>query len=716
MRLQKLEFQGIGEGYQIRTQIIPLSGLIPALLSGQNSLENIFRYSTDGGISFTDWLPVSKEVMGEVRKQTKAMDIVLDFITHPYITVDPYERDVQISSVHYDKSVFKAFFNYNEPEVLRWALNVLEKLFEPGLMPLYVSRENSEDYGAYFMAMTHFFAFIVVYARKYREIENDSTDTLMKHFIEGWGLIYENIDTDDKRQFLFANWISEFHKRGTRKIADKENGTIEGEVRRLVGYRTPSEFIFEMLSSHDIGWCLGYSSPTWSGTETINALSKGWDFGPDYADRSGVDEIQFEKDEVGFTHSGGESTNEIRTKHSWQLFIGDDSMEENSSNSIGVGYLKNYPLIGDVTRKYVGDTYVFEFIGQGRSGISSEEDKSKLIEVYPGLDYEITVWVKALKSGEQNIEFGVHCFDGNKNLIEQVRITSGENTNSFFSGKRYQSPCKVPNIVYRLRGIIYGAESPIDNSLYLNFENGKPLRFTGDIKYISPYLVQNRAEGVSPIHVQGITVKPLELPFTQGYLGQKNVVVMYSELLSSSKTHKDIENFISRYLLSYKNVASYKWLNWVQKISSVLFISLKREFDKSPIKGALVSLSNGMSGFTDDNGSIKFNVPIGRKLFYTVSFRGISKNGSVDMKQDTTLEIPMEPPIKVDFIIEGEGKAVSQGSHISGTQIILEAKPNSGSRFVKWVFIGNGTESTTNPLNYLTDGQDITVKAVFEKN
>ena len=40
-----------------------------------------------------------------------------------------------LSTVIYDKSVFKQFFENNDPQVLAWALNVLEKLYEPGIVP-----------------------------------------------------------------------------------------------------------------------------------------------------------------------------------------------------------------------------------------------------------------------------------------------------------------------------------------------------------------------------------------------------------------------------------------------------------------------------------------------------------------------------------------------------------------------------------------------------
>ena len=99
--------------------------------------------------------------------------------------------------------------------------------------------------------------------------------------------------------------------------------------------------------------------------------------------------------------------------------------------------------------------------GSGRSGVDSQADTTKVMEVYRGLNYEITVWVKALNGDEygnslpQNIEFGVNCYNGNMQLRQQVRLTDFQATSSFFLGDRYQSPCLVANKWYRLKGIIY---------------------------------------------------------------------------------------------------------------------------------------------------------------------------------------------------------------------------------------------------------------------
>lgn len=713
------EFPRVGKGFTIYTQVIPPAGLIPVLRAARQGEANLFRYSKDGGESFTDWTTLTKETFSELGRLTDSFDLVLEYVVEPYslpktrAMIDPY--DEPLSSTIYDKTIFKTFFDSNDPQVLIWAINVLEKLFEPGIVPLYVSRNNEDDYNTFFLTITHYFAFIVIYARQFRQLEN--SDLLMKEFIEGWGLVYENIDTLDQRRYLFNNWIQEFYKRGTYQIVDT-GGTIEGELRRLVGYSKPNEFIFAVLAPQNVGWCLGWSSPTWYGTETVNAVSKGWDYGPDYAGDTFADLIQFREDELQMKRTGSPVENEIQTKYPWQIYTGEDVPAEFSeSYTVGVGPLKDYPILGDVRRKFVDNLYVFQPTGSGRVGISTEADTSKAMEVYPGLDYEMTVWVKSLSMGDQNIEFGVNCYDANMNLINQVRITDWRETNSFFTGDRYQSPCKVPGIYYRLRGIIYNILEEKDESLYLNFENGRPLRFIGDVKYMAPYIVQNRDLISADIQIAGIVLKPLDLPFSQGYLGQKNVIAMYAQI-KSARTKDDIEEFVRRYLVSYKNVVSYTWLDWVVRTSYFLTFNVKRELDGAPVEGAVITLSNGFQSQTDANGYVRFEVPMDNMVYYTVSARGVSTDGNIMMSQDQTVNVVMNLPMNVDVeIVEpGWGTATVEGSRLPRTEITLTATSSPGYTFLKWRIITDSTEDTRNPTQYWVGDHDLEIQAIFERN
>lgn len=740
-KIERKIFPQIGNGYRIHTQVIPLAGLIPVLKTAREGHKSLYRYSVDGGTNFTNWESLNSAVSENLGRLTDAVDLVLDYVTDPFrrqvaffrkLEVDPY--DVGLNSMIYDKSVFNTFFNSDDPQVLDWALNVLEKLFEPGIVPLYVSRNNENDYGTFFFTITHFFAFVVIYARQFRELEN--SELLMKEFIEGWGLVYENITTLDQRKYLFKNWLDQFRKRGTPAITET-GGVVDGELRRLVGYTKPNEFIFGVLAPQNVGWCMGWSSPTWYGTETVNAVSKGYDFGPDYAGDNYGEIISFGEDELSLPTDGEATPNTIITKHSWEIYLeGDENLSTNllQAANIGVGSLSDYPILGDVERVYQDDIYVFKFKGTGRVGISSEADTTKVMEVYRGLDYEITVWLKADQAGNvgsvqppQNIEFGVNCYDSAMNLIKQVRLTDLEVTNSFFLGERYQSPCKVPGVYYQLRGIIYNIDKDTDENrdLYLNFENGRPLKFFYSdggafASYMAPYIVQNRDGNVADLSVAGIVLKPLDLPFSQGYLGQKNVIAMYAQI-RSARTKQDIEEFIKRYLVSYKNIVSYKWLDWVTRKSWILTFIVSNVDNGDKVDGAAVTLSTGVTAYTDYNGYVRFELPLDSPIKWTVSYEGVEESGSLTMDKDYTIEVPLKLPLFVEMeIIQPEwgevkitGQRLGEG-WVPRTEVTFTATPNAGYNFVKYIIVTDKTEDTRNPTNYFLGDHDIIVQAVFE--
>ena len=711
------DYPRIGKGFRISTNIIPAAGLIPVLQAAREGNRNLYRYSKDGGQTFTDWEILTTTTLAAMGGLHEACELVVDYVTDPYKRVEYRSRMATpladpLSTVIYDKSVFKQFFENNDPQVLAWALNVLEKLYEPGIVPLYIKRDNEADYTAYFFAITHFFAFIVIYARKFRFIEND--DFLMQKFIEGWGLVYENIDTPEQRSFLFKNWIKQFSERGTfqitQKQAENEDGEIirlDGELRRLVGYSKPNEFIFGALAPQDTGWCMGWSSPTWDGTETVNAVSKGYDFGPDYSGDAYSDKITFGEETITLPKDETPVNNTILTEEEWLLYLeGNVPPGLELSNVVGVGKLEEYPIVGSVERKMMDNRYVLVPTGSGRSGVDSQADTTKVMEVYRGLNYEITVWVKALNGDEygnslpQNIEFGVNCYNGNMQLRQQVRLTDFQATSSFFLGDRYQSPCLVANKWYRLKGIIYNIVELKDEDLYLNFLNGN----------------------VSDIAIGGIVLKPLSLPFTQGYLGQKNVIAMYAEI-RSARTKADIESFIKRYLVSYKNVVSVTWLDWVVRTSWFATFYVSNTYNGAMLEGAEVTVTvRGGAQFvnsTDENGYVRFEVPVDSIIDWTCEYRGVTSTGFETMKSDKDVYVRMTVPlnVSVEIVEPGFGTVVvtpEPPQRLPRTEINLTATPAPGYAFLRWEIAPEGAVDTRNPTVYQLGDVDIDVKAIFE--
>ena len=557
-----------GTGYKIESEVIPLAGLIPILL--ENRVDGgRFRYQKFGD-EISPWYPI--ENIDNILALSNVNDVIgsIEYISKPV-----NGGGVLLSHRIYDSTLYHIFFSSNDIEVLAWSINVLEKIYDPGILPLFISRANAYDFSSLFISISQFFAFIVAYARQYRKL--DSIPVLLKAFLNSLGLTYDTIDTPEEMEYAFANWRNGFVKRGTRQIADK--GVVNGELRRLVGYSKPSEFLFAPLSSENIGWCIGFSSPMWYGTELVNAVSKGFDFG--------------RSDQVDYLYRIGS----MRVGYS---FVVGGELTSFDGRS-GVKELGDYPIVGTVQRGVdaLDNTSYFQPVSGNPRGVYANSAEESF-EVFPGLDYEVIVWVRAMESGNQRLDFGLNCFDKDGNVIQQITVNDGA-SNSFMVGTQYQSPCKVVGKWYQLRGIIYGKGHKISD-LYLNFENGRPLLFNENTRYASPYIIQDGA-GVD-IQIGGVTFKPLNLfskiqtynrsagesvpsitgeedvvykydwvngsgdemttlisQVGQGYLGNKNVIAFYSEV-NSTMTTTEIEEFIKNYLVGYKDIVECTWLDF----------------------------------------------------------------------------------------------------------------------------------------------------------
>lgn len=739
-------FPHVGKGFIIRTQSIPLAGLLCVMRMARSSNGSLFRFSLDGGLKYTDWYTVNDESLASCALFNNTYEVVLDYVVD--VDEDPRKDQLSLSrtqlymefngspvyndlksngawsvdfvsefvglaavvenpmdsSEHtiYDRLMFKNFFDANDLEVVGWAWNVLEKMYIHGVVPTYISRVNANDFNSFFLAITHLFALIVVYARKYRRVED--SELLMRIFLEQWGIIYDTISTQEERSNIFKDWIGEFAKRGTRQIADE--GAPNSELRRLVGYSKPSEFLFSVLEPSNVGWCVGSSSPMWYGTESVNAVSKGWSF-----DFSG-----------------------------------------------GADELSDYPVVGSLSKVKVGNRYVLKTEGSGICGIYAE-NKSKAMEVYAGMDYEVTVWVRVLSSGSQNIDFGVNCFDSNGGLLKQVSLTDLRASNSFFGVGADFSPCLIPNVWYCLKGVIYNVLADRDPKLYLNFKGGRPLKFVNGTAYLSPYITQDRSKSNVTMQIGGITLKPLYLfprhqtynvsvgdfvpmlmsgypvqehswkngagndmvttisPVGQGFLGFKDVAVIYSQV-NSSRTKKDIESFIQRYLLSYKEVFWGAWLDYIRRSSYYLTFIVTKAVNGAFLKGAAVTLDNGLSGVTDEDGYIRFEIETGVTVAWDVVLKGVHGGGSVNMTDDRLVEVALNLPVDVNVSIyqDGWGTVDVGGTLVPGSSMTLVAAAAAGYTFKSWEV--NYEEFDSNPLSYPITGlvDPVDVLAIFERS
>lgn len=511
-----------GDIIQVRSTI-PVIGLI-SLTSFLDDTDNetvndyfekTFRYSRNGGLTWSNWESLtSLNIQGvSVEKQdafvieyyykrvgTGATPIVFNEIT----LSGSYE---ELNYPYYSKSVFSKFFGVNDAEVLQWALTVLEKIYEKGILASYIDRgyvtegggtSVDDDFITFWYTKTHAFAILVHYARQFEDLANN--EILLQELANNLG-IYTTLSPDiQELSYIYNNYIDEFERRGTERIYEKQSSddNIDGELLRLLNYVSSDEFIFALVGREEIGWNIGNSSPLYRGTDRIVNLNKAYE------------------------------------------------------DTIEVVDLNTYPLIDSSSISINGDYMLIEN-PSGDCGIGDDTDNDKKITINPSLNYEVSFRVKRVSGTPDslnNISFGVDCFDESYNTLSLRSNKTGSLTNWFFQNERITT---VYDTDFWVRGIIFNKDNPInsDDDINLNI-GGNNLRFLSLAKYIIPRIIVNGGLGSASIYIYDIKLKPLSLPYSLGQLSAKNFIINYVDN-NSEFSNENFETIVQNELVPYNS-------------------------------------------------------------------------------------------------------------------------------------------------------------------
>lgn len=369
----------------------------------------------------------------------------------------------------YNRTVFKRFFDVNDEKVLAWANNVLEKVMSPGILPTFI-KKDSEDFAAFWGTITHLFALVVLYGRQYNEISTNKI--LFDLFIENRGLVTNEVTTDEQMQYLFDNYINEYKKRGKLDIISKE-GIILGELLRLLQYNTLDEFIFALLMSRDTGWTLGYSSPTWNRTDTVLNITKGY-----------------------------ETTTNVED-------------------------LDKYPLVNETGVTLVPDVdndgnpiQAMTFVGNVLTGISSEEDKSKLLSMSENMFYQLSFKLKVSDVENQTLKFGVEVYDDLKRpLICKESYGDGESNNFVLENRspvyKYNFSTDLPSAFPNVSQADLNASSSKYNNLFVTWQQDGLKKNPSSTDY---NITGNFSTSDYKLEATGITVTSLNANIPKWYV------------------------------------------------------------------------------------------------------------------------------------------------------------------------------------------------------
>lgn len=424
-----------------------------------------------------------------------------------------------IKSPVLNSSIFKSIAWEDDTESL--SRNLFKKLYYRGIIPNYIKRGDNtdrnedEDYVILFSSIAKFFATIIEFLKRFENI--DSNIDLLQEYVEQKGLFFNRGKaTLDELQYLAKNYYHELSKRGTEMIMfrkghilnDSKETNIDGEFIRLIQSTVDDELLYELIPSYNVGWCLGYSSPMYKGTNSkdIN-LNKTPENTEDFKDIS-----------------------KYRTFGSVSLVTSDNKTFLRIGNNSGLG--------------------------------SNDNSNEKSYVVSSKMDYEISFSFRT-SSNNGNISFSVKGFDNLGNILNDSFIHSdnGEITNYFVQNLSLSH--FVINKWYCVKCIVHCYFSQNKYNDVLNIGFGNNLYFNNPFtRKIIPTI---ETDSQSTIDIWNYKIRPLVrgtniIPlrnkqinnaFSIGFLQSNRIFHVFFENKNKSQSKSDITDLIERYLLPF---------------------------------------------------------------------------------------------------------------------------------------------------------------------
>lgn len=488
-----------------------------------------FRYSING-ITYTDWIELTDaNLQNEFINETDIFDIQYrytragtddtGFLTFNSISLLGVIVEVANPKIFTDL-YFNKFFNYNDDSVLRWALNVLDKLYNRGIVANYVERgeitdEDDDDFLAFFGAITHFFAIIVRYAREFKDFTLN--DVLLLEYLKQKNVfLCDDIDLAGLQNIL-SNLYNNFLERGTNQIvktAGEDGKVVDGELLRLICKKDTDEFLFGLIEREKTIWNINNNSPLYKGTKGSINLIKAYESEQDVQD------------------------------------------------------LTNYPLLEDFyITKYTDDTKdvirVLNVAGTKVSGIGDAENQSKLILIDPRMNYEVTFYVKQAILGDY-LHLKVNVYDEDFVLLTDCPISAinGSQTNLAID----KESLNRDDIYYFIRLLLFSQITECDPKYVLDIGFGNHLIINNpDAKYMSIELGSSIVSGGSydgnnDLMIWDFKVSPAIENYANSFVMIPNIISSFMEN-NSEFTNQNIENKIKKFLLPYNTIFKNQFLD-----------------------------------------------------------------------------------------------------------------------------------------------------------
>jgi hypothetical protein len=189
---------------------------------------------------------------------------------------------------YFTESIFHKYFSCSDIEVLKWYINVSEKLYSSELSRYILFDDGNGDATdsiLFFQSVAKFFAFYVILARTYKNFNQNVV--ILNEYLTQRGLFTSTNNVLIELNNLMKNFHNEMFRRGSINIINtkaQNNNEYDGELRRMLNMTADNELVFDYYLPQHSGWWVDESSPLYRGldghvnankfdTETYSATS-----------------------------------------------------------------------------------------------------------------------------------------------------------------------------------------------------------------------------------------------------------------------------------------------------------------------------------------------------------------------------------------------------------------------------------------------------------
>lgn len=508
-------FNTLGDNLKIKTDypLIGFNAIRDFEIIGSSNLKIDFRYSKDS-LVWSDWNTLNRANLQNItdlkpnhlfRVEYSIENVTSEICWFKSVKLE-VEYKEQSTPIVYKNFAGSEFFPYYNKLSLQYSANLLEKIFFKGIIPKFIKRNinqdwEDEDYIDLWWTIIYILALKYKYDSVYKEVL--FRPELLRDFLLQRNLILRRQTDLGELYYLATHYYNEMRRRGTTLIIEDEyelpdnfhNVVVKGELLRYLNIENSKDIEFIVVSGEDLGWYVGRSYPGLNDTILTTQFIKGYEL------------------------------------------------------TEGVENLSLYPLINlqNINVEYDFSINYSTMVMTGiNTGISYDNDETKLISINPAFSYEISCFIKIEEGVTVNI--GIDVFDKFKRDTGNLVWADNYNVETKFFIENSDLSSKSRYVL--MRAIVYGYNERLlsNNEAELNVGEGHSLKFKNNIpKYICPHLtIFNSISDNQKVNIFDFKVRLASVPLAD-YLSQENMV-----LLKTDKTlNFTQEEIINKYLIPY---------------------------------------------------------------------------------------------------------------------------------------------------------------------